>query len=169
MLFLSKLAAVLNHPKVGATAMRGSHYAWPSRVQRDLWSVSATSPHRLASDTTHMNPSFFHAIDRCSLETGPEDVREVKECAGRSRLTPLCNPSCRSLAHPRTMERLSLVSLLELYGVDSIHLANSIGLTAAHLKSLGVKEQLRALFCLRTTEKKAKATTQRPNRRWRWG
>lgn len=96
---------------------------------------------------------------RCSLDVGPED--EVSNdgfptsvfgnlaaaCAGRSHMTPLCNPSCRALTHPRTMERLSVVSLYELYGVDSAQLAANVGVSVSRLKALPVKTQMRMLFC----------------------
>ncbi len=141
MLFLSKLVAVLNRPKTDKSAMRGG---------RQLAGGTARRTAR------HLYPAafHFHAIDRCSLDPGPDDPQDTRHrgklaaaCAGRSHLTPLCNPSCRALAHPRTMERLSVVSLYELYGVDSTQLAANIGFSVSQLKALPGKEQMRAIFC----------------------
>lgn len=130
MQFLSKLVAVLNRPKTGKTAMRGNRRPRHVRLFR--------LPHR--------------AIDVCSLEAVPDDnsddTRSKRtKCAGRSHLTPLCNPTCRALLHPRTMERLTVVSLYELYGVDSTQLALNIGYSVPQLKALPGREQMRAIFC----------------------
>ncbi|KAL5103180.1 hypothetical protein TcWFU_007304 [Taenia crassiceps] len=147
MIFLSKLVAVLNRPKTDKSAMRGGREHATRRSPRDL---------------LHVHPPFrFRVVDRCSLDVGPDDeVVVVGEgfstamsgslaaaCAGRSYMTPLCNPSCRTLTHPRTMERLSVVSLYELYGVDSAQLAANIGVSVTQLKALPVKMQMQMLFC----------------------
>ncbi|VDL59921.1 unnamed protein product [Hymenolepis diminuta] len=145
MIFLSKLVAVLNRPKTDKTAMRGGRENANRRTPRDVLHIT--------------QPYHFRIIDRCSLDVGPED--EVSSdgfptsvlgnlaaaCAGRSHMTPLCNPSCRALTHPRTMERLSVVSLYELYGVDSAQLAANVGVSVSRLKALPVKTQMRMLFC----------------------
>ncbi|EUB57035.1 hypothetical protein EGR_08111 [Echinococcus granulosus] len=148
MIFLSKLVAVLNRPKTDKSAMRGGREHATRRSPRDLL-------------RTHP-PFRFRVVDRCSLDVGPDDeVVVVGEsfsaavsgnlaaaCAGRSHMTPLCNPSCRTLTHPHTMERLSVVSLYELYGVDSAQLAANIGVSVTQLKALPVKMQMQMLFCL---------------------
>ncbi|VDD76860.1 unnamed protein product [Mesocestoides corti] len=141
MIFLSKLVAVLNRPKTDTTAMRGGRHYVTQRTQRDL---------------SHPPAFVFRAIDRCSLDAGPDDFGDVRSreklaaaCMGRSHITPLCNPSCRALIHPRTMEKLTVVSLYELYGVDSAQLAANIGVSVSRLKALPVKEQMRMMFCRR--------------------
>nr|VZI27391.1 unnamed protein product [Spirometra erinaceieuropaei] len=172
MLFLSKLVAVLNKPKVDGTQMRGGQYA---RVSRDLNGLgdrnqSNVSDHyhapwqqtrpvkpfiRTSSSSPTPRPTV-RLIDKCSLESGPDaegqntvskSVGTADTCRGRAMVTPMCNPSCRSLTHPRTMEKLNIVSLLELYGVDTFQLAANAGFSVRELKSLPVKEQMRAIYC----------------------
>ena len=144
MIFLSKLVAVLNRPKTDESAMRGGREHANQRSPRDLTKA-------------FLQPLFhLRVIDRCSLDIGPDDEVDASSssssslaaaCAGRTHMTPLCNPSCRALTHPRTMERLSVVSLYELYGVDSAQLAANVGISVSQLKALPVKTQMRMLFC----------------------
>ncbi|KAM7538677.1 hypothetical protein Aperf_G00000053710 [Anoplocephala perfoliata] len=145
MIFLSKLVAVLNRPKTDKSAMRGGREHASRRSPREALQIPQTF--------------HLHVIDQCSLDVGPEDELAgegfpssmsgnlAAACAGRSHMTPLCNPSCRALTHPRTMERLSVVSLYELYGVDSAQLAANVGVSVSRLKALPVKAQMRMLFC----------------------
>ena len=144
MIFLSKLVAVLNRPKTDESAMRGGREHAIRRTPRQLLTQAFQA---------HFN---FRVIDRCSLDVGPDDNINAgtssssslaAACAGRSHMIPLCNPSCRALTHPRTMERLSVVSLYELYGVDSAQLAANVGVSVSQLKALPVKAQMRMLFC----------------------
>ncbi|KAL7057898.1 hypothetical protein AAHC03_016394 [Spirometra sp. Aus1] len=173
MLFLSKLVAVLNKPKVDGTQMRGGQYA---RVSRDLnglgdrnqsnasghyhapWQQTRPAkPFIRTSSSASSTPSpTVRLIDKCSLESGPnaegqktvsKNVGTADTCRGRAMVTPMCNPSCRSLTHPRTMEKLNIVSLLELYGVDTFQLAANAGFSVRELKGLPVKEQMRAIYC----------------------
>ncbi|VDL92757.1 unnamed protein product [Schistocephalus solidus] len=176
MLFLSKLVAVLNKPKVDGTEMRGGQYA---RVSRDLKAIGDKNHSNNNNNSGHIHGSrrqtrsvqpflripvakpatpsvSIRLIDKCSLEgTAHSEEQSTAAaagvsdaCLGRAIVTPMCNPSCRPLTHPRTMEKLNIVSLLELYGVDTFQLAANAGFSVRELKSLPVREQMRAIYCL---------------------